>query len=281
MRLVKQAMLNVPCRMLNDGFLTPEFWILNFTVETERISKILARRGLCSRREAERLIDAGQVTVDGVVVREQGTRASPDAEILILQSGAESLAARVTVLLHKPVGIVSTLPEAGQVPAWKLLRRDNIEGSIEPRLLQRILADPQSLSVAGRLDRASRGLLVLTQDGAVAKRIVGTHTVEKVYSVRTAEPVTEAQIRKLRGRLVLDGRDLLPMHVQRLSDDRLRFRLVEGRKHQLRRVCRHVGLTVVDLLREAVGPLRLGRLPEGHWRLAGADELAQLMKQPT
>jgi len=130
--------------------------------------------------------------------------------------------------------------------------------------------------VAGRLDRASRGLLVLTQDGNVARRIIGGQGVEKCYLVRTAEPATDVQIRKLRGRLSLDAQPLRPMRVERLADDTLRFVLVEGKKHQIRRLCRRFGLTVVDLFRVAVGPLAIGDLPEGRWRLVRADELARL-----
>lgn len=242
----------------------------------ERVAKILAQRGLCSRREAERLIEAGQVMVDGVVVREQGVKAAPDADIRILPGGVEDLAARATIVLHKPAGIVSVNPEPGQRAAWQLLRPERAQGSVEEAVLERIRSGPQAFSVAGRLDRASRGLLVLTADGAVARRIIGGHAVEKTYRVRTAEPVTDAQLRKLRGRFTLDGKELLPMQVDRLGARVLRFKLVEGRKHQIRRVCRHVGLAVVDLLREAVGPFHLGDLEEGRWRLARPEEIAKL-----
>jgi 23S rRNA pseudouridine2604 synthase len=236
----------------------------------------MARRGLCSRREAERLIEAGLVLVDGVVVREQGTKALPDAKIEILPEGGRALAARLTVILHKPAGIVSTQPEPGQTPAWKLIRRDNVRGPVDPATLDRVVADPAGLSVAGRLDRASRGLLVLTQDGTLARLLIGGNAVEKSYLVRTAEPATDGQVRKLNAPMQLDGQPLLPMRVRAAGDSLLRFRLREGKKHQIRRVCRHVGLDVTDLFRESVGPLRIGDLPEGQWRLATEDELARL-----
>lgn len=247
-------------------------------MKEERIAKIIAHRGLCSRREAERLIAAGLVLVDGIVVRDQGSKAAPDAAIAIAPAGTVVLEAKATVVLNKPVGIVSTQPEPGQVPAWTLLRRDTAEGEMSADVLARILARPESLSVAGRLDRASRGLLILTQDGAVARRIIGGHFVEKVYLVRTAEPVTDAQLRKLRGRQMLDDQPLLPMRVERVADQAIRLGLREGRKHQIRRLCRRVGLTVIDLFREAVGPFRLGSLPEGHWRPARPDELERLQR---
>jgi 23S rRNA pseudouridine2604 synthase len=242
----------------------------------ERVAKLMARRGLCSRREAERLIEQGLVLVDGVPVREQGCKALTDADIRIAPGGAAHLAAQITVLLHKPVGIVSTQPGAGQTPAWRLVTAARAHGSAERAVLARAIAEPWTLSVAGRLDRASRGLLVLTQDGTVARRIIGGEGVEKSYLVRTAEAATDAQIRKLRGRLQLDGELLRPMRVERVSAETLHFVLMEGKKHQIRRVCRHVGLSVVDLFRSAIGPLAIGDLPEGCWRLARPEEIDRL-----
>lgn len=245
----------------------------------ERVAKIMARRGLCSRREAERLIAAGEVRVNGVVVREQGVKVPLDAEIVLGAAAHAELDAQLTVLLHKPLGVVSTLPAPGQTPAWRLLRADTAAGTIDPALLARVLAAPATLSVAGRLDRSSRGLLVLTQDGTIARRIIGGHGIEKTYLVRTTEPVVDSQLQKLRGPLRLDDRALQPMRVDRVEPSVLRFTLVEGRKHQLRRVSRHVGLHVVDLFRTAIGPFVVAGLPEGRWRLAKPDELRRLMWQ--
>jgi 23S rRNA pseudouridine2604 synthase len=247
-------------------------------MEEVRVAKLMAERGMCSRREAERLIAAGQVLVDGVVTSVQGTKARPDAEITIAAAGRDALETKLTVLLHKPVGIVSTQPEPGQTPAWKLLTKRGASGPIEEGLLEQVTARPQTFSVAGRLDRASRGLLILTQDGTVAKRIIGGHALEKTYVVETAEEVRTTQVEKLGGSLTLDERPLLPMRVEKLDARRLRFTLVEGRKHQIRRVCRKVGLTVVDLFRTAVGPFSIGDLAEGRWRLASESEMDALRR---
>lgn len=245
-------------------------------VVLERVAKLMATRGLCSRREAERLIDAGCVLVDGAPVVAQGAKAAPDADIQITGGGLSELGGRATVVLHKPLGIVSTQPEPGQTPAWRLLKAATRRGAIEPAVERQILADPQGLSVAGRLDRASRGLLVLTQDGTVARRIIGGNGVEKAYLVRTVEPSSDGQLRKLNGPMRIDGQPLLPMRVTRVDDHTLRFVLVEGKKHQIRRVLRTVGLAVDDLFRVAVGPLLLGDLAEGCWRVATAEEIAAL-----
>jgi 23S rRNA pseudouridine2604 synthase len=242
----------------------------------QRVAKLMANRGLCSRREAERLIERGLVSVDGTVVREQGCKAAPDADIRVAPGGLDDLAAQLTIALHKPPGVVSTQPAAGQTPAWKLVTAQRRAGTVDATTLARVTAAPQTLAVAGRLDRASRGLLVMTQDGAVARRIIGGQGVEKCYLVRTAEVASDAQLRKLRGPLTLDDRPLQPMRVTRAGEDTLRFVLVEGRKHQIRRLCRRFGLTVVDLLRIAVGPVELGDLPEGKWRLVTDDEVERL-----
>jgi 23S rRNA pseudouridine2604 synthase len=245
-------------------------------MEEVRIAKLMAERGMCSRREAERLIAAGQVLVDGVVTSVQGSKARQDADITIAAAGRDALETKLTVVLHKPLGIVSTQPAPGQTPAWKLLTKRRASGSIDPAALERVTARPQAFSVAGRLDRASRGLLVLTEDGTVAKRIIGGHAVKKTYVVETAEEIRPSQVQKLGGSLALDGVPLRPMQVATAGPRRLRFVLVEGRKHQIRRVCRRIGLTVVDLFRESVGPFAIGDLDEGCWRIASPSELRAL-----
>lgn len=241
-----------------------------------RVAKLMARRGLCSRRQAERLIEAGQVVVNGLVVAQQGCKAPPDAQIEIRPEGVTSLGALVTVLLHKPRGVVSGRWEPGQIPAWHLLRADTLHGEVDESVRDTVLANPASFSVAGRLDRDSRGLLVLTQDGAVARRLIDGHEMTKTYEVHVHRPVSTAQLRKLNGPLTLDGKRLLPMRVRQLAPTVLRFDLIEGRKHQIRRVCRRVGLAVIDLCRIAIGPFRLAGLPEGCWRPASDVELAEL-----
>ena len=240
-----------------------------------RIAKLMSQRGMCSRREAERLIAAGSVVVDGEVVREQGTKADPGADIRIEGPGANWMARKVTVVLNKPVGVVSTQPEGDQVPAWTLLTAERFAGEIDPAA-QRVIDQPFYLNVAGRLDRDSRGLLVLSHDGLVVRRITAGDGVLKVYRVTLDRLPDDEQLRRLQGRLVLDGKPLRPMAVSRAGRQALRFELTEGRKHQLRRACRLVGLEVTDLRRVQVGPWQLGDLKEGHWRLATPDELRAL-----
>lgn len=242
-------------------------------VPPQRLAKVMAQRGLCSRREAERLIASGSVLVDGRIIDQQGVPVQPDAAIEIRGVGRDWLARRVSVLLHKPVGLVSTQPEDGQTPAWTLITRERLIGGGDAELIAAAVAKPWHLAVAGRLDLESRGLLLLTSDGVLARRVTGGHELAKRYQVAVERAVDEATLQRLNGPLRLDGRDLLPMRVRRLEPRLLEFELREGRKHQIRRVCRDQGLRVADLLRTAIGPWRLGDLPEGHWRLlTGMDE---------
>ena len=242
----------------------------------QRVAKLMAWRGLCSRREAERLMANGEVMVDGVVVREPGSKCLPDAVITLRSRGQRWLAHQVSVLLHKPCGVVSTQPEADQVPAWRLLTTASVHAAADPAVVQRVVAKPWTLAVAGRLDRDSRGLLLLTQDGTLARLVTGSGRIAKRYRVELAEPVNDDQLHALNGAMRLDDRPLRPMRVTRLGQRCLGFVLREGRKHQIRRVCAALSLTVTDLLREAIGPCRLGDLPVGCWRPVEEDELRQL-----
>ncbi len=244
------------------------------TAELQRVSKLLAARGVCSRREADRLIAAGLVRVDGELV-EAGAKAAADAEITVAQAGLAELAGSATIALHKPPGVVSTMPQRGQTDARALVRKQSVHGAIDAGDLQRVLAS-ERLSVAGRLDRASRGLLILTDDGVVARALIGGNRIAKRYLVTVASDVAHGQVVRLRRPMRLDQRQLLPMKVERVAPRQLRFELVEGMKHQIRRCCARFGLEVVDLLRDGIGPIELGSLPEGRWRPLDQGELDAL-----
>ncbi len=239
----------------------------------QRVSKLLARRGVCSRREAERLIEAGEVLVDGEPVVGQGAKASPDAVIEVTASGRSVLETAVSVALHKPVGIVSALPKDDQRDARALVTVDTVFGQCAAETVRRVVDAADDLAVAGRLDRASRGLLILTTDGVVARALIGGTGLTKSYLVTTGSDVADSQIARLNRPMRLDDRQLLPMKVRRVGRRRLRFELVEGMKHQIRRCCGRVGLEVEDLLRDAVGPIQMGELPEGKWRHLEEGEL--------
>lgn len=235
-----------------------------------RVSKLMAERGLCSRREADAYIERGLVFVNGERVT-LGTRAAPDAEIKLATEARAQQARRVTVLLHKPVGYVSGQAEDGYLPAVTLVGRDTQYAKDRGQRFQP--AHLKGLAPAGRLDIDSTGLLVLTQDGRIARQLIGDDSdVEKEYLVRVEGRLDEWGMALLNHGLELDGRKLRPAKVAWANDDQLRFELKEGRKRQIRRMCELVGLRVVGLKRVRIGRVRLGDLPLGQWRYLREDE---------
>lgn len=238
----------------------------------ERLSKIMAGRGICSRREADRYIGQGLVMVDGVIVSELGTKVSPDARIELAEAGRVRQEAQVTILLNKPVGYVSGQPEDGYRAAVELIngktrwREDRSPRHFHPAQLK-------GMAPAGRLDIDSTGLLVLTQDGRIARSIIGEDSlVDKEYLVRVDGRLSDDGLRRLNHGLSLDGKPLKPAQVSWQNQDQLRFVLHEGKKRQIRRMCELVGLKVVGLKRIRIGRVVLGRLPAGRWRYLRDDE---------
>lgn len=237
-----------------------------------RVSKLLSERGLCSRREADEFIERGWVLVDGQVVTELGTRVHPDQDVTLDRKAKAAQLRSVTFLLNKPVGYVSGQPEPGKKPAMALLVPDNRWDEdpwgqrFEPFHLR-------GLAPAGRLDIDSTGLIVFTQDGRVARRLIGEDSnVEKEYLVRVEGQIQENGLKLLNHGLSLDGEKLKPAKVSWQNEDQLRFVLREGKKRQIRRMCEMVGLTVVGLKRIRIGSVVLGKLPVGKWRYLRDDE---------
>ena len=249
-----------------------------------RLNKLMAERGLCSRREADAWIAAGRVRVNGKVAV-MGQRVTPLADVEVEGQARAESAARLTVLLHKPMGFVSGTPEDGHQPAVTLVtpeRRWRGDSSGVP--LRGV--DRKGLAPAGRLDADSTGLLVLTQDGRVARRLVGDQgEVEKEYLVRVTcmhqgqvvqqgvrARVPAQTLARLRHGLALDGEALRPAQVEWQNDEQLRFVLRQGKKRQIRRMCEAVGLRVVGLKRVRIGGVALGQLPLRQWRVLGPNE---------
>ena len=230
--------------------------------EPQRVNKWLAQSGVCSRREAEALIGHGLVSIDGEVVTDAGRKIEPGQTLVLNDAAETALASSISVVIHKPVGIVSAQPEKGEVPAARLLNRETLLGGKgqAPR-------KDESLPALGRLDKDSRGLLILSNDGVLAKALIGPEShLEKEYRVAVIGEVTPEKVARLRQGLELDGRKLRPAEVEVIADNRLRVVLREGRNRQIRRMCELVDLKVVDLFRVRVGTLTLGDMPEGRWR---------------
>jgi 23S rRNA pseudouridine2604 synthase len=242
--------------------------------EPQRVNRWLAQNGVCSRREAEDLIARGLVSIDGERVEDVGRKIAPGQTLTLADAAESELQASLSAVLHKPIGIVSAQPEAGQVPAVRLLTRAALvgESSVIP-------SAQTSLAPLGRLDMDSRGLLLLSDDGVLAKAIIGPASdLEKEYLVRVTGHVTEQKLALLRHGLQLDGRQLRRAKITQIAPQRLRFVLKEGRNRQIRRMCELVGLHVTDLLRIRIGPLALGDLPEGRWRALTGEERAALLR---
>ncbi len=237
-----------------------------------RLSKLMSNRGICSRREADEWIAKSWVKVDGVIVNELGSRVMPEVEIAVHPAAAEEQERRVTILLNKPVGYVSGQAEDGHLPASVLFIEEN-RWEDDPTSIKFHPMQAKGLAPAGRLDIDSVGLIVFTQDGRVAKQLIGDNSaVEKEYLVRVEGTLNESDLKLLNHGLSLDGEVLRPAKVSWQNEDQLRFVLREGKKRQIRRMCELVGLNVVGLKRTRIGMIPLGNLPAGKWRYLAADE---------
>lgn len=244
--------------------------------ELLRLSKRMSELGLCSRREADEWIARGWVRVDGQVVSELGSKVYPEQRVTVERQAAAEQSKRVTVLINKPMGYVSGQAEDGYTPAVALIKAEN-RWADDPSPEQFHPTQLRSLVPAGRLDIDSVGLLILTQDGRVAKTLIGEDTViEKEYLVRVqySKPGTlpEADLKKLCFGLWMDGKQLLPAKVRWQNEDQLSFTLREGKKRQIRRMCDMVGLKVLGLKRVRIGKVKLGDLPVGQWRYLRPEE---------
>ncbi|WP_249931132.1 pseudouridine synthase [Ramlibacter sp. 2FC] len=252
--------------------------------DTVRLNKRMADLGLCSRREADEWIERGWVRVDGELAT-MGLQVGAQARITVDRQAQGQQAQQVTILINKPVGYVSGQAEDGHQPAASLVQaRNHWRGDPSPTRFSP--AQLRGLAPAGRLDIDSVGLLVLTQDGRVARQLIAEDSlVDKEYLVRVsyATPAGEVttdvqaafppgQLARLRHGLSLDGKPLKPARVDWQNPEQLRFVLTEGKKRQIRRMCELVGLKVVGLKRIRIGGVTLGQLPLGQWRYLGPQE---------
>jgi 23S rRNA pseudouridine2604 synthase len=238
--------------------------------EPQRVNKWLGQSGVCSRREAEGFIKAGLISIDGETVTDTGRKILPGQTLTLADASGP---APLSVVLHKPMGIVSAQPEPGQTPAVRLLTRAALQGA-SPYIPDR----DTRLAPLGRLDMDSRGLLLLSDDGVLAKAIIGPDSdLEKEYLVTVTGRITPEKIARLCHGLSMDGRQLKPAKVTVVQGQQLRFILKEGRNRQIRRMCELVGMHVMDLVRIRIGSLNLGDLPEGRWRVLGDAERTALI----
>lgn len=232
----------------------------------ERLNRFLARSGLASRREADRLILEGRVTVNGAVVRDPGTRIRPETDaVKVSGKRVGRPPPLVYVILNKPRGVVSTMHDPEGRPCVADLLR-GIPGRPVP---------------AGRLDFDAEGLLLCTNDGEMVNRLLHPrYHVRKVYHVKVKGVPDPEVLDRLASGVMLDGRRTLPaqafFHKRGKRNMWLKIVLYEGRKHQVKRMLEACGVKPLKLTRVAMGPLRLGDLPVGSWRRLRPDEVAGL-----
>jgi 23S rRNA pseudouridine2605 synthase len=228
-----------------------------------RLQKYLAQAGVASRRQSETLIVSGRVRVNGVVVTELGTRVEPERDVVEVDGRPVRSASTEWVVLHKPVGYLSTRSDPqGRRTLYELL----------PPQLRRLF-------YVGRLDRDSEGLILLTNDGDVAHRMMHPrHGIEREYEVDVATPLADDVLRQLLRGVELDDGPARAARARRLAPARLALTLREGRKREVRRMLEAAGHRVVRLRRVRYGPIRLGALPAGRWRHLSAEEIAALQR---
>lgn len=231
----------------------------------QRLQKILAARGICSRRKAEEMITAGRVSVNGAVAN-LGDSADPETDEIRLDGDLLPTASDyVYILLHKPRGFVTTASdEKGR-----------------PNVIQ-LVDVPQRVYPVGRLDMDSEGLLLLTNDGEFANKVMHPKAeVDKIYEV-WVNGFTEGGLAILKQPMQIDGYTIRTPKIKVLGvkgdGAHLEITIHEGRNRQVRRMCSHAGMTVTRLRRIGEGSLRLGNLEKGKWRYLTLEEIRVLMK---
>lgn len=240
--------------------------------EPVRLSKLMSQRGLCSRREADKLIEQGLVRVNGELIDTLGVKFPEDVEIELTKRAQSIQNERITIMINKPIGYVSGQAEDGYIPAVRLITKETQSEHDQTGFTLKG-AHFAGLAPAGRLDIDSQGVLVLTQDGRIAKQLIGENSdIEKEYLVRVDGDISDEQIEQLCFGLALDGKPLKQAKVRQINPEQLQFILREGKKRQIRRMCDEVNLNVTGLKRVRVGELRLGKLAEGQWRFVLPQE---------
>ena len=233
----------------------------------ERIQKILSQRGVASRRQAEQMILDGRISCNGAVCA-LGDVADADTDTLLLDGKPlPSKGKSVYIMLNKPKGYVTTLSDEKN--------RKNVA--------QLVAQCGARVYPVGRLDMDSEGLLLLTNDGDFANRIMHPRRcVDKIYSVEV-KGYTPQRLEQLKKPIYLDGYRIAPPQVNLVSSDQdlatIQITIHEGRNRQVRRMCARAGMQVKRLIRIQEGTLRLGNLPSGMWRLLTADELEAMQDE--
>lgn len=229
-------------------------------MDDRRLNKYLADSGYCSRREADRLIASGQVTINGHVAA-LGERVPPGAQVMVGKQAIEAEGDKVYLAAYKPVGIVST---ADRREKYNIVDFFNYPARVYP---------------VGRLDKDSEGLILMTSDGDIVNQILraqGKH--EKEYEVTVRQEVTPDFLEKIQSGVPVLGQVTLPCTARKTGTNSFNLILVQGLNRQIRRMCEYLGYEVTRLRRVRIMHIRLGRMRPGEWRTLGEKEMRELMR---
>ena len=223
-----------------------------------RLNKYLSANGFCSRRQADELIAAGRVKINGQLAK-MGEQVGPNDRVTVDEKAVQQSVGHTYLMVNKPIGVICTSDRRA---------KDNVLD---------LVGSDRRLFPVGRLDVESSGLLLLTDDGELTNRL--THPRyghEKEYLVRLAEDISDADLAVLAAGVELDGTKTQPADIRRIDTNRLTVTIREGRNRQVRRMCESVGHRVIGLRRVRIHTLMLGQLPPGAWRELTGQEVTQL-----
>ncbi len=226
--------------------------------EYMRIQKYLSQQKILSRRETEDYIRRGWIKINGKVVKELGTRIEPGVDKIEIRPAAD-IKQKITIAVNKPRGIVSSKNQS------------------EGKTIFEVLPQFSHLNTVGRLDKASEGLLLLSNDGTITSAVTGAeHLIEKEYEVSVREAIHPRKIKLMEGGIKLDDGLTLPAKAKILSQHKFVLILKEGKKHQIRRMAAAVNLTIVQLKRVRIGNISLKGIGPGQYRTLSVKEIQNL-----
>lgn len=232
----------------------------------ERLQKILARAGVCSRRKAEEFIKTGRVAIDGRIVTEMGLKVDPDRQLIEFDSKpVSSPEKKIYILLNKPAGYVTTLHDPQGRP---------IVTSLLKKISSRVFP-------VGRLDLDTEGALILTNDGELAQRILHpSFEINKTYVAKVAGRPNHLKLQQLTTGIEIEGRKTSPARLKILNTEAgasiVEITIHEGRKRQVRKMFAAISHRVLELKRTAYGGLKLGSLPKGKYRFLSKKDLKKI-----
>lgn len=230
-------------------------------MEPIRIEKYLSEMGIASRRESQALIKAGQILLNGKKVTETGIKINPEKDQVELAKGAErTMSDKLTVLVYKPRGVISAKDGDGEKTVFDAF----------PHF--------RKLNTVGRLDKESEGLLLLSNDGLVTKAVTGKDKdIEKEYEVTVREDVLPWMMEKFESGVKIEGGYITkPAKAKKVDKHTFRITLIEGKKHQIRRMSNAVHLTIKSLKRIRIGDLKIGNMKPGHFKKLTPDQVKTL-----